>query len=663
MGIIHVLDKHTANLIAAGEVVERPASAIKELLENSADAKADKITVEIKNGGILFMRITDNGTGMAKDDVSVAVLRHATSKIRDGNDLEAIATLGFRGEALAAICAVSDVKILTKRSSDEVGTLMIAKNGEVRSVEDTGCPDGTTIIVENLFENVPARRKFLKKDFTEASAVLASCEKFALSRPDIAVTVISDGTIKLQTPGDKDLKNTIYASLGREFATKLLPLNDTEFGIRVYGFIGRPEICRPNRNLQNFFVNGRYVKSRTAMAALEQSFHSFCPVGKFPACVLFIELDFHFVDVNIHPAKLEIKFTDEKKIFDTVYFAVKNALSRGVVLAKEETKSLDQQLIPDLIMEQSQSRNPPKGKAPVFIQNPPVLLTVPVMNHNKPIQFVKPSPLTNVFGGTIDLSELKSQEKKVPPIVRANTDFVPNTEAPKTVEPIVGTPLAKPFLDISPLTRQENKTESLFEKPQEVGKQSVPERKFKYIGEAFHAYIIAETEGSLFLIDKHAAHERILYESIKNAKKTGGAQVLLEPFAVSLTPKEYAALIENTEYFEKAGFEFDEFGANTVLLRTYPEKLETSQIVDVFTFLAGSIENSNLKAAGDIFDKALFSAACKAAMKAGQKNNAFHNEWIVEKLFSDEAVLYCPHGRPVLTEFTREKLDKMFGRT
>ena len=330
MGVINILDKHTANLIAAGEVVERPASAVKEMLENCADAGASSVTVEIKDGGTSFVRITDNGCGIAREDVPKTILRHATSKIKDGSDLEAIGTLGFRGEALAAIAAVSAVRILTKRPQDEIGTLFICRFGEIIATEDAGCPDGTTIIVENIFENTPARRKFLKKNSTEGTAVLAVCEKFALSCPAIAVRFINDGNVKLQTPGDGKLQNAVYAAIGREFATAMLAVDYEYAGIRAAGFIGKPEICRPNRNMQNFFVNGRYIKSRTLMAALEEGFRGFCPAGKFPACVLFVSLDLRLVDVNIHPAKLEIKFSDERKVFDALYFAVKNALSRGI---------------------------------------------------------------------------------------------------------------------------------------------------------------------------------------------------------------------------------------------------------------------------------------------------------------------------------------------
>ena len=333
MGIINVLDKQTANLIAAGEVVERPSSAIKEMLENCADAGATCITVEIKNGGTSFIRVTDNGCGILREDVPKCILRHATSKIKTGSDLEAIGTFGFRGEALAAIAAVSRVRILTKSDKEDEGTLFECHFGEQIELCDAGCPQGTTITVENIFENVPARRKFLKKDSTEALSVAAVCEKFALSRSEIAVTLISDNNIKIQTPGDGNLRSAIYSCIGREFANVLFPVDYEYHGVRIHGFIAKPEYSRPNRNMQNFFVNNRYIRSRTMLAALEEGFRGFCPTGKFPACVLFCDLDLRLVDVNVHPAKLEIKFSDERRVFDAIYFAVKNALNQAVTFS------------------------------------------------------------------------------------------------------------------------------------------------------------------------------------------------------------------------------------------------------------------------------------------------------------------------------------------
>ena len=614
MGIINVLDKQTANLIAAGEVVERPASAVKEMLENCADALSSNVTVEIKDGGTTFIRITDDGCGIMREDVPKTILRHATSKIRTGADLEAIGTLGFRGEALAAIAAVSKLRILTKHKSEEIGSSFECAFGEAQEVIDAGCPDGTTIIVENIFENTPARRKFLKKNTTEAIAVQAVCEKFALSRPNIALKFISDGNIKLQTPGDGVLKNAVYASIGREFAVNLLEVDYEYAKMRVYGFIGKPEICRPNRNMQNFFVNGRFIKSRTLMAALEEGFRGFCPVGKFPACVLFIETDLKLVDVNIHPAKLEIKFSDERIIFDTVYFAVKNALARTAssVFSFGAEKELKNEEIP-VKTEETVSQIPQK-RADFTVKK------------------------ENYF-------DVPSESAEIP----KKTDFPPET-----------VPIIEDNAEKSTKPSQTVEKVEVHEQ-QEIIKKELLERPI-YVGEVFDTYLIVQYHESMYLIDKHAAHERIIYEKIKHASDNNESQFLLEPVALTLTPKEFEAACQNVSYFKKIGFDFEEFGSDALLIRSMPSILDISDVKDVFTFLAGSLAEGNNKSSGEIFDRALFTAACKAAIKGGNKHTDLDNLFIINEIFTNDAVLYCPHGRPVITEFSRSKLEKIFGR-
>ncbi len=688
MGIINVLDKHTANLIAAGEVVERPASAVKEMLENCADAGASAVTVEIKDGGTSFVRITDNGCGMAREDVPKAILRHATSKIKTGSDLEAIGTLGFRGEALAAIAAVSAVRILTKRPEDEIGTLFVCRFGEVISTEDAGCPDGTTIIVENIFENTPARRKFLKKNTTEGSAVLAVCEKFALSRPNISVRFLSDGNPKLQTPGDGKMQSAVYAAIGREFASAMLPVEYELSGVRVHGYIGKPEICRANRNMQNFFVNGRYIKSRTLMAALEEGFRGFCPIGRFPACVLFVELDLRFVDVNIHPAKLEIKFSDERKVFDTLYFAVKNALSRGisgVFAAENDAETIS---VPQMPQTTSDSQSP----APMP-QSAARAETVSLHSQTAP-PAARPvsSLITDLPANRASL--LHSEPPHTPPVPET-PDAPPVPEAPQTppvpeappvppmpeTPPENGNPFNAPeapaatasdghadgliYTEVKPLFTEPVRTipekQPVFAQSTLVQKHELAEAV--YIGEAFDTYLLAEYAGSLYIIDKHAAHERIIYERIKHTADTGDAQFLLEPLSVTLTPKEYDAVQNSRSYFAAIGFDFEEFGADTVLVRSAPTSIAIGDCRDVFTFLAGKLAEGNTKSAGEIFDRALYTAACKAAIKAGNKFTDIDNRRIVHEIFANDAVLYCPHGRPVLVEYTKERLEKMFGRT
>lgn len=651
MGIINVLDKQTANLIAAGEVVERPSSAIKEMLENCADAGATSVTVEIKNGGTTFIRVTDNGCGIQREDVPKCILRHATSKIKTGADLEAIGTFGFRGEALAAIAAVSKVRILTKSDKEDVGTMFESHFGDDIVVTDAGCPQGTTITVENIFENVPARRKFLKKDSTEALSVAAVCEKFALSRCEIALTLISNNEVKIQTPGDGNLKSAIYACMGREFASYLFPVDYEYHGVRIHGFVAKPEYSRPNRNMQNFFVNNRYIRSRTMMAAVEEGFRGFCPTGKFPACVLFCDIDLRLVDVNVHPAKLEIKFSDERRVFDSIYFAVKNALSSAVRFAgftndeeffpkvekKEETSSAS-----DRKNEVETKKKPYKAPSapPLYSSN---------TNSKSLFREVTPKPAPNT----------KEQTK---------LDFLNDVYTPENSEIKHEAKLEIKITEINDSVKQEIKpTNEQKTVPLEVLRQEeiIPEKKLQkpiYIGEAFNTYIVAQNGQSLYLIDKHAAHERIIYEKLKKPDHENSAQYLLEPININLTPKEAEAAAENKEYFEKIGFDFDEFGQNAVIIRSIPVPISQSDTSDVFTFLAGKLSEGNSKSAGEVFDRALFTAACRAAIKAGDRHTDLDNKYILDEIFNNEAVLYCPHGRPVIYEFTKNKLDKMFDR-
>lgn len=727
MGIINVLDKHTANLIAAGEVVERPSSAIKELLENSADAGATQITVEIKNGGSTYIRVSDNGSGISAEDVPVCILRHATSKIRTKTDLEAISTLGFRGEALAAIAAVTRLRIMTKRREDTVGTYFAADFGEKTEISETGCPDGTTIIAENLFENVPARRKFLRKDMTEAKAVGAAIEKFALSKPSVAVTFISDGGIKLKTPGDGSLKSAIYACLGRDFTDHMLPVNYSLGDVEVTGYIGKPQIARPNRNLQNFFINERYIKSGTMTAGLEEGFKSFCPIGKFPACVLFVKLDFRLVDINIHPAKLEVKFSNERPVFEAVMYAVRNSLSRGMAsFAPGDEESYSRYTPPSARRAPDEiTRNNPD----VVINNSPGSTNIfdaatgkepEVISDKGKISVPNPESIQHIYGKSqdsapnehnfdysipdyakqpevqkkADISEVQThtplieknvgvpESKAVAENGSANNMHINNTSSDTVENEATKTELSTDKAVLQDKKSYSDEELSLFQTmPTEARK--APEAPFRessdsevsnellsrvkrgvtVIGEAFNSYILVERDNVLYLIDKHAAHERIIYESLRKGKKEGGSQLLLIPISVNLTADEAIAITENGEYLENIGFVFEEFGTNTYLIRGTPAEIDTDSAKETFIYLTGQIAKSGGKAIGDIFDRALYTAACKAAVKAGTKTSKLSSTMIADILFSDEAVLYCPHGRPVILEFTKSKLDKMFSRT
>ena len=660
LGIINVLDKQTANLIAAGEVVERPSSAIKEMLENCADAGATSITVEIKNGGTSYIRVTDNGCGMIRDDVPKCILRHATSKIKTGTDLEAIGTFGFRGEALAAISSVSRVRILTKSDKEDVGTLFECDFGEQITLEDAGCPQGTTITVENIFENVPARRKFLKKDSTEALSVAAVCEKFALSRSEIALTLITDNNIKIQTPGDGNLKSAVYSCIGREFANMLFPVEYEYHDVRIHGYIAKPEFSRPNRNMQNFFVNNRYIRSRTMLAALEEGFRGFCPTGKFPACVLFCDIDLRLVDVNVHPAKLEIKFSDERRVFDAIYFAVKNALNQAVTFsgftndeeAFPEAKSV--QVSNDTKPVEIQEKSEDTKKEPY--KAPPVS---PL--YSSPIEYKKPETRSTFK----DLTTENKASENTPKLDFLNDVYAPPAQVQKAdfkeKAQIMITEIGDNAVqEIKPIEVQKTIPIEVFKQEEIVETKAI--QKPIYIGEAFNTYIVAQNGQSLYLVDKHAAHERIIYEKLKKPDHENSAQYLLDPINVVLTPKEAEAAIENKEYFEKIGFDFDEFGQNSIIIRSIPTPITQSDAGDVFTFLAGKLAEGNKRSAGEIFDRALFTAACRAAIKAGDKHTDFDNKYILDEIFNNEAVLYCPHGRPVIYEFTKQKLDKMFDR-
>lgn len=759
MGIINVLDKHTANLIAAGEVVERPSSAIKELLENCADAGATQITVEIKNGGSSYIRVSDNGCGIAAEDVPVCIMRHATSKIRTKEDLSAISTLGFRGEALAAIAAVTRLRILTKRREDAVGTSFAANFGEKVEISETGCPNGTTIIAENLFENVPARRKFLRKDVTEAKAVGAAVEKFALSKPHIAITFISDGSVRLKTPGDGNLKSSIYAAIGREFSDHMLPVDYTLGNVTVTGFIGKPEICRPNRNLQNFFINERYIRSGTMTAGLEEGFKSFCPIGKFPACVLFVKIDFSLVDINIHPAKLEVKFSDERPVFEAVMYAVRNALSRGMKsFAPGDEEGFSQYTPPKAARDPVDFEKKPSGvsingvgeetdvfdaarRRPPEVTSDKGTVSLPddkgvellfgkkrgfderTFDYSVPDYAKAPNASevsavgnasTTAATASKKPSELSAQETVLDSLSATaapsqegkesspKDDAEIVLEALRRAEAIYGkkTDTEDKKAEASPPLSSSDGSTALSDKPDDAKQKysaeelslfesmprkvdTVPERPFKetsdeatgealmkrvtkgvtVIGEAFNSYIIVERDGVLYIIDKHAAHERIIYESLKKGKKEGGSQLLLMPLSVNLAPDESMALSENGEYLENIGYVFEEFGSNTYLIRGVPAEIDMSVAAETFIYLAGQIAKAGGKAIGDIFDRALYTAACKAAVKAGTKTSMLSSTMIADTLFSNDAVLYCPHGRPVILEFTKAKLDRMFSRT
>ena len=666
MGKINVLSFAVANLIAAGEVVDRPASVIKELLENAIDSGANRITVEIQNGGVTYMRVADNGCGIDPEDLPTAIRRHATSKIKDAKDLEGIITLGFRGEALAAIAAVSSVRIISKTKGASVGAMLEAHNGEIVGVTERACSDGTTVIVEDLFGNVPARRKFLKKDVTEAMAISAVVEKIALSKPHIAFRLISDGAVKLETMGDGNLKTAVYSVFGREFASKLI---DTEIeldGIEVRGYIGRSDNVRANRNYQNFFINGRYVKSKTAMAALEQAYTSYIPPEKFPCCILFITINPAAVDVNVHPSKLEVKFSNEKPVFEAIYYAVKNSLEAnatrpGIVLGTlktDRTNRLEQKLS-DATRPISEGKEESLRKRQVSAE----LYTAPTTEKTEP----KP---TESFARM-------SAEEYVQKIVGGMTKKAEKTERTPVATTPISAPKEQPAVKVEPKVTAQPipaKIETApaptvvpAEEKRVVATAEPKKLNYRIIGEAFNSYVMVEVGAKLLVIDKHAAHERIIFEQLKAGMKNSErvSQLLMLPIEVMLTSEEIQTIADYREEIEAVGFEFTN-GRFTVSVMAIPEGIAASAVPDMLAVIAERIKSNtgSAKLTRDIiFEKALYQASCKAAIKAGREYPEGHVKWIVDKLMEIPDITVCPHGRPVAMELSKSALDKQFERT
>ena len=657
MAKINVLPFSVANLIAAGEVVDRPASVIKELMENAIDAGATRITVEIQNGGVTFMRVTDNGCGMTPEDLPIAIRRHATSKIREAEDLEEILTLGFRGEALAAIASVSDIRIISKTADAEYGAVMEAHGGEEITVTEQGCSTGTSVIVENLFANVPARRKFLKKDVTETMAVAANVEKLALSNPQISFRFVADGNVKLETAGDGNLKSTVYALYGREFASRLLEVQGENEGVEVSGFIGRTDNFKANRNFQNFFVNGRYVKSKTAMAALEQAYTSYMPPEKFPCCVLTITVNPAKVDVNVHPAKLEVKFSNEKAIFEAVYYTVRSALESNVTR-------------PAMKLETGFRRGMPTG---VRLSDS----TVPIEDHvpQKPLQQRQLS--YDLKGETQHQPQMRMtaaeyrEEMKLPPVPAPKTEPQPapvkREENPKPTEPQKLTDTLQEPVKTPPVAEEMPKSQPVTAQKDTPVAEAAQSPTYRIVGDVFHSYIIVETGDKMLIIDQHAAHERILFEQLKAGLHEIEicSQILMLPIDCMMTAAEIETLKEYDGELKKIGFSL-RYARNTVSADAIPEGIETNAVSDMLQTIAGRLldNTGSVKLTRDIiFEKALYQAACKAAIKAGRAYAPEHIQWLVKKLMELPDITFCPHGRPVAMELSKKTLDRQFDRT
>ncbi len=640
MAVIHVLDKHVAELIAAGEVVERPASVIKELMENAVDAGAHHITVEIRDGGVTYMRVTDDGCGFHREDVPTAFLRHATSKVRDESDLTSISTLGFRGEALASIAAVAKVELTTCAADEIVGTRYVIHGGDEVLLEDAGCPEGATFVIEELFYNIPARMKFLKKDVSEGNAVAGVVERLALSHPEIAVKFIRGGRTELQTAGDGDLLGCIRAVFGKPFASSLIAVEYTMGGVEVSGFVCKPEACRQNRTMQHFFINGRYVKTQTAMVALERAYKGVMMVGRFPSCVLRLTMPAETVDANVHPAKIEVRFINEKPVFDAVYYAVKSALECGDSIHR--------------VLFQEEKRIAPSAEKPAV--EPSRAAVLPTFTQRT----TPPSTNRRFLDLVVDddaPGELSLHDDT------ADVSFVPAKPAVafEEMQPHIPTCASEPMAieteDMPLCIPQEPEMTMIAEQPPLI--DDVP--TVRVIGEVFATYILAEMRGSLFLIDKHAAHERMLYNQLKASARVD-EQMLLVPVSLTLSREEHTALMDNQDVLAGAGISLEDFGGSSVLIRSFPMILSGANIEETVQEIATGLTGGSHEVISSKLDWIYHSTACRAAIKAGDRSRPVELEEIAKRVLLSDDIRYCPHGRPVCIEMTRKELEKQFGR-
>ena len=634
MAKINLLPKNVAELIAAGEVVERPSSVIKELCENSIDAGADKITVEIKNGGVTFMRITDNGCGMFPEDVPTAFLRHATSKISTGADLDSIATLGFRGEALAAVSSVARIELLTKPHELDMGTRYVIEGGEELFYDEAGCADGTVITVRDLFFNTPARMKFLKKDVTEGNSVAAVMDRIALSHPEVAVKFIRDGKTVMTTPGNGNLKDTVYAVCGREFANEMMELSGDLNGIKVSGMVCKPVACKPTRNGQYTFLNGRFVRSGTVAAALEQAYKGSAMVGKYPSAVIFLTVPFGAVDVNVHPAKTEVRFSDERRIFEAVYHSALNAISHRderptMSFATKKPNNAFLNMTAEQYKQAALPVDPPKPTKTIYQPKKDDLSVASSVN----FKVEQPKPIQRV-----------DEESLIKPIpskpVQAAVEVEEKAPAPTLQEkPIVAEEKAATYEQIA---------------------HAEPKPEIKFIGEVFKTYILAELDGELYFIDKHAAHERILYEELKKSTKPE-TQVLLTPESIVLSKEDYDIVISAENELIEIGFEIEDFGNGTLLIRAIPSVLLGENLSSVISEIAESLR---IKGKPDAYklDDVYHRIACRAAVKAGNTTTSLEAKALAERVLSNKDIMYCPHGRPVAVKMSKREIEKQFGR-
>lgn len=668
---INVLSKEISELIAAGEVIERPSSVIKELVENSIDSGASHITVEIKNGGTTYMRVTDDGCGISCDDVPKAFLRHATSKVVSKEDLNKICTLGFRGEALASISAVARVELLTKQKDDTYGTLYRIEGSEEISCERSGCPDGTTIIIRELFYNVPARRKFMKKDVTEANSISQILQKIALSHPETSFKLIRDNRVEFNSSGDGELYSAIYSVYGRDFARDLIPVDHCFNDIRISGYAVKPLYARNNRSFQNFFVNGRYVKSRICSAALESAFHNMIMTGKFPACVLMIDMPPADMDVNIHPAKAEVRFVNEKNISDAIFFAIKNALVENGLLYEFELKTktdwtagasepaeepVQQELMftpVDKIEETEKNLNMTAPEAEKAESQPQSQTSA----EKSPVPFFMQVALEQSGEAVEAEEEARNADNYAPEPEQIPADIT----APEPADNLCENIPAENFRYINSRSFEAPVKEKTVPQPAEP----VPENKpaIRVIGEAFKNYIMAEADNSIIMIDKHAAHERIIFERLKSRNCRQYSQMLMTEIRVLLPLNEFDALENNRELLADMGFEFDFSQKPYAAAKAVPTFLMELDMDEIIPEIAENLCLSKQDPQTHIFDDMLHTIACKSAIKANDTNDIRELQALAEQVYADEKIRHCPHGRPVMFTMTKGNIEHQFRRT
>ena len=639
------LSSHVANLIAAGEVVERPASAVKELLENAVDAGASKVTIEIRDGGMTFLRVTDNGCGMSAEDARTAFLRHATSKLRTEEDLAAIGTMGFRGEALAAIASVSRIDLMTKTPGSLSGVKLHLDAGVITEEAEAGCPDGTTILVRDLFYNTPARMKFMKSDTVEGSRVAAAVQMQALAHPEVAFQFLRDGKQVLATPGTGKLQDAMYCVYGRDCA-RMVAVESRWESYTLSGFVTLPTDARPSRNLQTFFVNDRPVKSKLLIAALEEAYRNQLMVGRFPGCVLHLNLPANAVDVNVHPAKTEVKFLSEKAVFDCVHYGVLGALNKKPDRPAVQFKPQPAPVPPE---KPTPAVNKPAEKKEAFFRTMTAqeykTFSAAMADAPKPKPEAAAAAAKKIpAGGNMPLREF---------VMLPQVRQAARPEPAPSLPPLPETP--KPSAPEMPVKTLEPEME-------QTALEMPKADTWRMVGELYRTYILVEEGDNAFLIDKHAAHERILFEKLKANQESISGQTLLQPVPVRLSPAAAGELLGNTELLEELGFEIEEFGENTVLARQIPMDLSEEAAAEALETLADDLLNGRRESRDTVRDTLLHTVACKAAIKAGWVSDEKELLAIAKAVMEREDLKYCPHGRPICVSLSQKMLEKQFKR-